>query len=208
MVASGPAGESREVILRRVLDIISALIGLSVLSPLLIGIAAAIKLDDGGPILYKATRVGLNGQLFHLYKFRTMRVGADRLGPGITALGDGRVTRVGRWLRRTKLDELPQLINVLAGDMGLVGPRPEDPRYVMLYTPAQRKLLRVRPGITGAASLAFRNEERLLAGEDWEQIYRSLIMPAKLAIDLEYLLHRSLWSDIVLVVRTVTSVLS
>ena len=124
---------------------------------------------------------------FRLYKFRRMVSDADKQGPGITATGDSRITRVGRFLRRTKIDELPQLINVLSGDMSLVGPRPEDPRYVTLYTPEQRRVLAVRPGITSAASLAYRHEEQLLAGADWETVYREEVLPAKLAIDLEYL---------------------
>jgi lipopolysaccharide/colanic/teichoic acid biosynthesis glycosyltransferase len=151
--------------------------------------------------------VGKNGELFRPFKFRSMAVGADQQGPGITAAGDARVTRAGRFLRRTKLDELPQLINVLRGDMSLVRPRPEDPRYVALYTPEQRRVLAVRPGITSAASLAYRHEEQLLAGADWETVYREQVLPAKLAIDLDYLARRSLWSDLGLIVRTVGSML-
>ena len=113
-----------------------------------------------------------------------MIVGTDRQGPGITATGDPRITRVGRFLRRAKLDELPQFINVLVGDMSLVGPRPEDPRYVAFYTPEQRRVLSVRPGITSPASLAYRHEEQLLAGEDWETHYRARVLPDKLALDL------------------------
>ncbi|MFZ1551113.1 MAG: sugar transferase, partial [Anaerolineae bacterium] len=131
-----------------------------------------------------AVRVGQDGRPFRLYKFRSMIVGTDRQGPGITATGDPRITRVGRFLRRAKLDELPQLINVLLGDMSLVGPRPEDPRYVAFYTPEQRRVLSVHPGITSPASLAYRHEEQLLAGEDWETHYRTRVLPAKLALDL------------------------
>jgi len=132
---------------------------------------------------------------------------ADKRGPGITATGDSRVTPVGRFLRRTKIDELPQLINVLRGDMSLVGPRPEDPRYVARYTPEQRRVLAVRPGITSAASLTYRHEEQLLSGEDWETVYRTQVMPEKLAIDLAYLQRRTLWSDLVLVFRTVVAMM-
>jgi len=120
---------------RRALDVAASLAGLILLSPLFLLIAARIKLDSPGPVFYRAQRVGRGGVLFRLYKFRSMVAGADKRGPGITAAGDDRVTRVGRFLRRTKLDELPQLINVLTGDMSLVGPRPEDPRYVALCTP-------------------------------------------------------------------------
>lgn len=192
-------------ITRRTIDALLALIGLVVLSPLHVVLSIAIKLDSPGPVFYQARRVGRGGQEFLLYKFRSMVADADRLGPGITVMGDQRVTRIGRLLRRSKLDELPQLINVLKGDMSLVGPRPEDPRYVALYTPEQRAVLRVRPGITSAASLAYRHEEQLLSGGDWEAVYRTEVMPAKLAIDLDYLSRRTLGSDLGLVFQTILS---
>jgi lipopolysaccharide/colanic/teichoic acid biosynthesis glycosyltransferase len=188
---------------RRLVDVVAALAGLIVLSPLFLALAVAIKRDSPGPVFYKARRVGRNGREFLLYKFRSMVADADRRGPGITAEGDQRVTKTGRFLRRTKLDELPQLINVLRGDMSLVGPRPEDPRYVALYTPEQQAVLQVRPGITSAASLAYRHEEQLLSGPDWEQVYRTEVMPSKLAIDLAYLSRRTLASDLQLVLQTV-----
>jgi lipopolysaccharide/colanic/teichoic acid biosynthesis glycosyltransferase len=193
----------RDPVLKQSFDVIASAAGLLVLSPLFIAISLAVKLNDGGPVFYRARRVGRGGRLFRLYKFRTMRVDADKKGPGITASGDTRITRIGRWLRRTKLDELPQLLNVLLGDMSLVGPRPEDPRYVALYTPEQRQVLSVRPGITSAASLAYRNEEQLLTGPNWETVYREEVMPAKLAIDLEYLSQRTLQTDIQLILRTI-----
>jgi lipopolysaccharide/colanic/teichoic acid biosynthesis glycosyltransferase len=191
--------------IKRLLDVVAATAGLILLLPLFIVVAIAIKLHDGGPVFYRARRVGKDGCLFHLYKFRTMVVNADRQGPAVTASGDSRITPVGRWLRRTKLDELPQLLNVLVGDMSLVGPRPEDPRYVMLYTPSQRRVLSVRPGITSAASLEYRNEEQLLCGVDWEIQYRNEIMPTKVAIDLLYLSHRTVWTDINLILCTIMS---
>jgi len=193
--------------LTRTMDVTAATVGLIILSPLFIVVGIMIKLIDGGPIFYHARRVGLHGQMFHLYKFRTMHVGADRQGSGITTNGDSRVTGVGRWLRRMKLDELPQLLNVLKGDMSLVGPRPEDHRYVALYTPEQRRILSVRPGITSAASLMYRNEEQLLSGSDWEKFYCNKVMPAKLEIDLEYLSARTVWSDIGLVLSTILATL-
>jgi lipopolysaccharide/colanic/teichoic acid biosynthesis glycosyltransferase len=193
--------------LKRLMDVVGAAAGLLALAPVFLVVAVAIKLSDGGPVFYRANRVGRNGRPFQLYKFRSMRVGADRQGPGITVGGDARVTRVGRVLRRTKLDELPQLLNVLTGEMSLVGPRPEDARYVALYSEAQRRVLSVPPGITGAASLEYRDEESLLAGPDWEQVYRNEVMPAKLRIELEYLEHRSSWSDLGLIVRTVAALL-
>jgi lipopolysaccharide/colanic/teichoic acid biosynthesis glycosyltransferase len=192
---------------KRLFEMTAAVVGLIILLPFFVAIGIAIKLNDGGPIFYRASRVGKGGIVFGLYKFRTMVVGADSKGPGITANGDKRITTVGRWLRRTKLDELPQLLNVLAGDMSLVGPRPEDPRYVALYTPGQRQILRVRPGITSAASLAYRSEERMLSGPDWETTYRTEVMPAKLAIDLDYQSRATLWTDLRLIVSTVAALL-
>ncbi len=124
-------------------------------------------------------------------------------GPGITVAGDARITRVGAFLRKYKLDELPQLVNVVRGEMSLVGPRPEDPRYVALYTPQQRGVLKVRPGITSPASLAYYDESTLLTGENWERRYVEEIMPAKLAIELEYLRHSTLLSDLSLIIKTV-----
>ena len=193
---------------KRSLDFVSALIGLIILSPLFLITSLAIKLTSRGPVFHRGERVGRDGKVFSLYKFRTMVANAATLGPGITAKDDPRVTRVGRLLRSTKIDELPQLINVLIGDMSLVGPRPEDPHYVALYTPEQRQILTFRPGITSPASLAYRQEEQMLSGQNWQELYRTKILPAKLATDLTYLCHRTLWSDIILVLRTILSVFS
>ena len=191
---------------RRVLDIVTAAVGLVLLCPILLGIAVWIKLDSPGPVFYMANRVGQYSKAFRLYKFRSMRHHADKQGPGITTAGDARITRAGRFVRRTKLDELPQLINVLKGEMSLVGPRPEDPRYVALYTPSQRQVLNVRPGITSAASLAYRHEETMLTGPDWENIYRTQVLPDKLAIDLAYLEQRTLLTDLKLILRTISAI--
>lgn len=188
--------------LKRLFDLLASAMGLVLLSPLFALIALLIRLTSPGPIFYRARRVGRGGREFTLYKFRSMVTDADRHGPGITAAGDPRVTPVGRVLRRTKLDELPQLWNVLRGDMTLVGPRPEDPRYVALYTPEQRRVLDVRPGITSLASLEYRNEESILCGPDWEQRYVQEVMPAKLAIDLRYVQQATLFSDLVIILRT------
>jgi lipopolysaccharide/colanic/teichoic acid biosynthesis glycosyltransferase len=188
------------------MDVGVAAIGLLLLSPFFAVIAALVKLQDGGPVFYRATRVGKGGDLFKLYKFRTMVVDADRVGPGVTFSGDNRTTRIGRFLRRAKLDELPQLVNVLAGDMSLVGPRPEDPRYVALYTPEQRQVLSVRPGITSAASIIYRYEEQLLSGSDPEAVYRYVILPSKLKTDLDYLYKRNVWSDVRLILRTAAAI--
>lgn len=193
--------------LKRGVDVVVSSIALVLLSPFLLVIAALVRLTSPGPALYRAVRVGKGGRGFTLYKFRSMVANADRRGPGITAAGDSRITRVGRFLRRTKLDELPQFYNVLCGDMSLVGPRPEDPHYVGLYTAEQRGVLGVRPGITSAASVQFRHEEAILQGADWEQRYVNEVMPAKLAIDLDYARHASLGRDIRILLRTAKAVL-
>jgi lipopolysaccharide/colanic/teichoic acid biosynthesis glycosyltransferase len=187
---------------RRAIDLIASAIGLAVVSPVMAIVAILVKLDSAGPVFHVAERVGEGGRIFRLYKFRTMTVGSDRSGPAITTSDDARITRVGRILRRTKLDELPQLLNVLNGDMSLVGPRPESPQYVRLYTAAQREVLKVRPGITGAASLVYRNEAAMLSGADWEQQYVNEIMPHKIAIELDYLARRTLVRDLELMLRT------
>lgn len=193
---------------KRLFDISASLVGLLILAPVMAVAALAICLDSPGPALYRAVRVGQGGREFRLLKFRTMVSGADRKGPGITTAADPRVTRVGRVLRRAKLDELPQLVNVLLGDMSLVGPRPEDPRYVTLYSPEQRRVLAVRPGVTSPASIRYRNEAALLDGPDWEARYVSEIMPSKLAAELEYIEARSFWKDLAILLRTLGAVWS
>jgi lipopolysaccharide/colanic/teichoic acid biosynthesis glycosyltransferase len=192
----------------RVLDVVAAAVGLALLSPVFGIIALWVKLTSPGPVFYRALRVGRNGLPLRLYKFRSMVAGADQQGPGITAAGDHRVTRVGAILRQTKLDELPQLINVLSGEMSLVGPRPEDPRYVALYSSEQRRILSVRPGITSPASLHYRNESAALKGDDWERVYVETVMPHKLAIELEYLSHRSFWTDVKMIILTLRAVVA
>jgi len=192
--------------MKRLFDFVAALIGLIVLSPLFLITSLLIKLISPGPVFHRGERAGLNGKSFRLYKFRTMILNAATLGPGITARNDPRVTAVGRFLRSTKVDELPQLINVLKGDMSLVGPRPEDPRYVAEYTAEQRRVLTVRPGITSPASLVYRDEEKLLSDSDWEKEYRAKILPTKLAIDLAYISNRTILSDLFVIVRTLLSV--
>lgn len=188
--------------MKRPFDVAAATIGLVLLSPLLLVITALIKLASPGPVLHRAQRVGLNGRLFTLYKFRSMLVNADRLGAGITAHDDARITAIGRVLRRTKLDELPQLINVVKGDMSLVGPRPEDPRYVALYTPDQRRVLSVRPGVTSWASIHYRHEERLIEASELDDVYTTQVMPQKLALDLDYVARQSCLIDLQILLRT------
>jgi len=192
---------------KRLFDFFSALIGLFVLSPVFLLTSLIVKLTSPGPIFHRGKRVGLNGELFTLYKFRTMIASAEEIGPGITTQNDPRIIWVGRLLRRTKIDEFPQLINVLKGNMSLVGPRPEDPRYVAQYTQEQKRVLSVRPGITSPASLVYRSEENMLSGSDWETVYQKEILPAKLSVDLAYLSQRTFLSDIFLIVRTIFSML-
>jgi lipopolysaccharide/colanic/teichoic acid biosynthesis glycosyltransferase len=191
---------------KHALDVFSSAIGLLILSPLLVIIACCLKLGSHGPILYRQIRIGQDGRRFQILKFRSMVVDASKRGLGITVSGDGRVTRVGRFLRRHKLDELPQLWNVLRGDMSLVGPRPELPIYVAGYTPAQRLVLSARPGITDPASLAYRHEEELLAGQqNPEEFYRSQVLPDKLARNVHYIQTISLQEDLRIILETVVS---
>ncbi len=178
--------------------------GLLILSPVLLAIAIAIRLEDGAPILFRQKRVGHRGVNFDLLKFRTMRRRQGQTDAMLTASGDPRVTRVGRFLRNYKLDELLQLWNVVRGEMRLIGPRPEVPRFVNVADPAWRTILQVKPGITDLATLVYRNEEAVLATyQDVERGYREMVLPAKLTLNREYLRHRSLWRDIKLLILTV-----
>jgi len=192
---------------KRALDLVISIPGLLVLSPLLLVLALWITLDSEGPVLYRGKRVGQDGRPFLMYKFRTMVVGAEKRGPAVTYRDDPRITGAGRFLRRAKLDELPQLLNVLRGEMSLVGPRPEDPSYVAFYTPEQRLALSVKPGITGPTQLEYRDEASMLQGEGVDEEYVTRLMPEKLKLDLEYVGTRSLMSDLKLLWRTVTALL-
>jgi len=187
---------------KRFFDIAMSAVGLLTLFPLFLAIALVIKFQDGGPVIFKGRRVGKDGRLFDLFKFRSMVVDAGRKGGGITVKNDCRVTKFGRFLRSSKLDELPQLYNVLRGDMSLVGPRPEDPRYMEFYSDEQLVLFACRPGITSPASLEYRSEEQLLGRDDWLECYREEILPHKLSIELRYLRRRSFWSDIKVILQT------
>lgn len=189
---------------KRLFDIFASLIGLLILSVPLLVVALLVKLSDGGPALYKQQRIGWRGRPFTMLKFRSMRVDADKIGPLITYGTDPRVTPIGRWLRKTKADEFPQLLNVLRGDMSLVGPRPEVPKYVAMYTPEQREVLNLVPGITDPASLKYRNESELLASApDPLAMYVTDVMPDKIRINLEYAKDATLWTDINLIVKTI-----
>ena len=189
----------------RTFDVVAAVLGLLLLSPLFLVVAILIKIDSPGPVFYRGWRVGEGGRPFRIIKFRTMVRHAEALGPVLTTGDDVRVTNAGRLLRRTKLDELPQLLNVVAGTMSMVGPRPEDPAFVVHYSPEERKVLELRPGITSPASLAYRREEALLTGANWQNTYLHAILPRKLQIEREYAARRTLFSDIALIARTVFS---
>jgi lipopolysaccharide/colanic/teichoic acid biosynthesis glycosyltransferase len=189
---------------KRALDLFSSFLGLIILSPVFALVSCCIKLTTRGPVFYRQVRLGRNGREFRILKFRSMVLGASENGLGITVQGDRRVTAVGSFLRRYKIDELPQLWNVLLGDMSLVGPRPELPVFVADYTPEQRVVLYARPGITDPASLAYRHEEEILAGhEDPEQFYRTQILPDKLTRNLAYLKRVSLRNDLRIVSETI-----
>ena len=195
--------------LKRLFDVLCALAALLVLSPVLLGLALTIKLSSSGPVFYRGVRVGRHGRPFQMFKFRTMVVNAERLGGASTADGDPRVTPVGRLLRKTKLDELPQMLNVLAGDMSLVGPRPEVQQYVDMYTEEEKAILTVRPGITDWASLWNPDEGAVLAGApDPERAYMELIRPQKLKWQLAYVRERSFLVDVSILARTFWTVVS
>lgn len=191
------------MISKRVFDLLCAILGLIMLSPVILMIALWIMLDSPGPIFFKQIRVGRFGKEFYMYKFRTMVVNAEALGSQLTVANDRRITRSGQFLRKSKLDELPQLYNVLKGDMSLVGPRPEVPKYVALYTAAQRQVLTVQPGITDLASIEFRNESELLAGkENFEELYIQEIMPRKLELNQQYIAQMGVFSDLRIIAQT------
>lgn len=189
--------------IKRLFDVVFSFVSLLVLSPLVLVIAILMKLSSPGPVLYTGTRIGQFGKPFRLLKFRTMVVNADKIGGPSTADDDPRVTRVGRVLRRYKLDEIPQLINVLKGEMSFVGPRPEVSTEVELYSPEQRQLLEVVPGITDWASMRFHNEGEILKGSpDPHQTYREKIRPEKIRLGLEYVQKRSFWVDLQILIGT------
>ena len=193
--------------IKRLFDIVGAAFGLGLLLPLFAAVAVAIKLDSPGPVFFRQQRIGRFFVPFRIFKFRTMIDGAPRLGGPITAGGDLRVTRVGRVLRRTKVDELPQLLNVLRGEMSLVGPRPEVDQYVQLFRAEFAHILAVRPGITDLASMAFPDEEKVLAAAvDPAEEYRRRILPQKLQLSRESVARSSLWFDVGVIIRTFVSI--
>lgn len=194
--------------LKRGFDIAASAAALIALAPLLLALALLVALGSPGGAFFRQVRVGRGGREFLLLKFRSMRPGSEALGQLTVGGHDPRITRIGRFLRRTKLDELPQLWNVLTGRMSIVGPRPEVPRYVALYTPEQREVLRVRPGLTSLASLAWIDESEALArSADPERAYVEEVMPAKLALDLRYVRERTFLLDLRIIARTALRVL-
>jgi lipopolysaccharide/colanic/teichoic acid biosynthesis glycosyltransferase len=194
---------------KRVFDFILALVGLTITFPIFLIISLLIKLDSKGPVFFKQIRVGKGGKPFFIYKFRTMVKDADKLGKSLTTKDDPRITRVGKFLRKYKLDELPQLINVLKGEMSFVGPRPEVPEYVKKFGREFDYILRVKPGITDFASIEFRDENELLEErENAEDFYLKEILPKKLNLNRKYVENRSFIVDIILILKTIWVVLN
>jgi lipopolysaccharide/colanic/teichoic acid biosynthesis glycosyltransferase len=191
-------------LLKRLSDVVASSLGLVLLSPLMLVAGLLVKCTSRGPAFYRQTRVGRGGKFFRIAKFRSMVVDADKKGPDITSSGDPRVTRIGAVLRKLKIDELPQLWNVLVGDMSLVGPRPEIPRYVLDYDQEELRVLSVRPGITDPASIRYRHEEEILANsENPQEHYRTVVLPHKLALNLDYIRKMSFWFDVKLILQTI-----
>jgi len=194
-------------ILKRLFDVTLACIGTFLLSPVLIFVALAVKLDSPGPVFYRGMRAGFQGKPFFMLKFRTMVANAERLGGFSTSLDDPRITRVGKWLRKYKLDELPQLFNVIVGQMSFVGPRPEVLSETANYSSEERALLSVVPGISDWASLRFANEGEILKGSpDPHEAYRLLIRPEKIRLGLRYVRERSFFVDVKIITQTLTRV--
>jgi lipopolysaccharide/colanic/teichoic acid biosynthesis glycosyltransferase len=196
-----------QLVIKRMFDVFFSVAGLLLTLPVLLVIAFLIKTTSKGPVFFKQIRVGQNGKNFKIYKFRTMVVDAEKKGMQITVGKDNRITKCGHFLRKTKLDELPQLVNVLIGEMSFVGPRPEVPRYVELYTRNQRGILKVRPGITDYASIEYFDENKLLGESDNpEETYVKVIMVHKLLLNLKYLKRVSILEDITLIFRTLKKI--
>ena len=201
-------GRRAHLVLKRCFDIAASFIILLLLSPFLLLLALAVKVDSKGPVFYRQFRVGRYGEDFRIFKFRTMVEDADKIGPPLTTGEDPRITRMGKLIRKCRLDEFSQLLNVLSGAMSLVGPRPEVRKYVDHYAPEYMATLLVRPGITATSSIAFKDEDKLLnQGGDPEQIYLEQILPPKMELNLKYLEKISVWNDIKIMFQTVAAVL-
>jgi len=188
---------------KRIFDLTFSLLGLIICSPIFIMVPIFIKLDSKGPVFFRQERVGKNFKSFKIYKFRTMRYDPEEKGPMVTVGGDRRVTEVGKFLRQYKVDELPQLFNVLKGEMSFVGPRPEVKEYVQLYKKDYKKLLRIRPGITDPASIKYSDEERVLSSsENWEEEYKKRILPEKIDLSLQYVEQHNIMTDLKIILKT------
>lgn len=194
--------------LKRLFDVLFSVVGLLLVAPLFIVLGLLVKLTSNGPVFYTQKRIGINGKEFNLLKFRTMFVGSDKKGLLTVGAKDARITPVGLFLRKYKLDELPQLINVLNGTMSFVGPRPEVEKYVKLYTPKQREILKVRPGITDFSSIYFRNESELLSlSADPEVFYIQRVMPQKIRLNNVYIRNQSLRLDVLIILKTLLHII-
>lgn len=190
--------------IKRLFDIVFSISGILILSPFFILISILVMVTSAGGAFYRQVRVGKNGKEFKLFKFRTMRMGSDKASALTIGMRDSRITRIGYYLRKYKLDELPQLFNVLIGDMSFVGPRPEVPKYVALYTPEQKSVLKVKPGITDYASIVYSEENALLANaENPEELYINKVMPAKLKLNMRYIQDMSLRTDMGIILKTI-----
>lgn len=199
------------LMMKRIFDIIFSLSGLLLLSPALIVLAAAIKLESRGPVFYRGVRVGRYGRPFRIFKFRSMVQDAEKVGAASTSATDMRVTRIGHIIRKFKFDEFSQLINVLLGDMSIVGPRPEVQKFVDLYTDEEKQILSVRPGITDWSSIKFHNEGEIIEAsgiKDADEAYAKLIRPKKLKLQLKYVRERTIWIDIKIIVSTILTLFS
>lgn len=196
------------MIAKRLFDLVFAGLGLLVLAPLFVVVALIIKMDSAGPVFFRQQRVGRFGVTFRIHKFRTMSVNAEAKGLQITTGKDERITRIGKWLRKYKVDELAQLIDVVVGTMSLVGPRPEVPRYVAMYPDAaSRVIFSVRPGITDLASIEFKDENEILTGsKDPEKDYIEIILPEKIRLYQKYVSERSLWLDWKIIIKTIRAI--
>lgn len=194
--------------LKRAFDFLSSLVGLILVSPALATLAILIKKEDGGPVFYRGVRVGRFGKTFRIFKFRTMVLNAEKLGGPSTADDDPRITKMGKFIRKFKMDELPQLINVLKGEMSIVGPRPEVQMYVDMFTEEEKAILSVRPGITDWASIWNPDEGAILAGSpDPEKTYMEKIRPEKIRLQLKYVRERSFWNDLKIIAQTIITIL-
>jgi lipopolysaccharide/colanic/teichoic acid biosynthesis glycosyltransferase len=189
--------------MKRLFDIISSLVGLIFISPIFLVVPILIKFDSKGPVFFKQWRIGKGGRPFKIYKFRTMVQDAEKVGSLITAGNDQRITGIGKLLRRYEIDELPTLINVLKGDMSIVGPRPEVPKYLHHYDRKYREILSVRPGITDLGTLSFRDEAKYLDAQNYEDTYETEILPQKLDLYLEYVHHKSFLFDLRIILKTI-----